>query len=101
MTARDEKAARLIAGPCEYTSTPCSGFVREASKCVRCRMVPEIAEALAAVRAEEREACAKIALMHVCRLFSLPCVGKAVEGQECGCVVSSRIAREIRERQAT
>lgn len=50
----DEERARYTAGPCEYPSTPCTVFVREASKCVRCQLVPEIAAALSAARAEGR-----------------------------------------------
>lgn len=53
----------MIVGPCEYGQTIdyCGKMTRVASKCVRCGLVPEIAEALAAIRAAEREACARIA----------------------------------------
>lgn len=56
----NEERARLAVGSCEYPGSPCSGFVRESSKCVRCQLVTVVAEALEAVRVAEREACAEI-----------------------------------------
>lgn len=54
-----EERARLAVGSCEYPGSPCSGFVQESSKCVRCRLVTQFVDALEAVRVAEREAWAR------------------------------------------
>lgn len=77
----NEERARLAVGSCEYPGSPCSGFVRESSKCVRCQLVTVVAEALEAVRVAEREACAREA-----ECFDL--------GTPCGHEIASSIRKE-------
>ena len=48
---RDRERARGIAGPCEFNGS-CAKMEREASKCRACQLVPDVADALRAARAE-------------------------------------------------